>query len=77
MATTPEAAPNANTEPYFNLEKIYTKDSSLEVPHAPKIFWSKTRRNSKRKSTLKSITSTATCMKCALVPRSPPRPKTK
>ncbi len=31
-------APGSNTEPYFNLEKIYTKDSSLEVPNAPKIF---------------------------------------
>ena len=31
-------AANAPTEAFFNLEKVYTKDSSLEVPHAPKIF---------------------------------------
>lgn len=27
-----------NNQPVFNLEKIYVKDLSLEIPHAPKIF---------------------------------------
>lgn len=27
-----------NTQPVFNIEKLYVKDLSLEVPHAPKIF---------------------------------------
>jgi preprotein translocase subunit SecB len=28
-------------QPIFNLEKIYVKDLSLEIPHAPKIFLSR------------------------------------
>lgn len=31
-------AAQANTQPIFNMEKIYVKDLSLEVPNAPKIF---------------------------------------
>jgi len=31
-------AAQANTQPVFNMEKIYVKDLSLEVPHAPQIF---------------------------------------
>lgn len=31
-------AAQENTQPTFNLEKIYVKDFSLEIPHAPKIF---------------------------------------
>jgi preprotein translocase subunit SecB len=27
-----------NNEPTFNVEKIYVKDMSLEIPHAPQIF---------------------------------------
>jgi preprotein translocase subunit SecB len=27
-----------NKQPMFNMEKIYVKDLSLEIPHAPKIF---------------------------------------
>lgn len=27
-----------NTQPIFNMEKIYVKDLSLEIPHAPQIF---------------------------------------
>lgn len=27
-----------NTQPTFNMEKIYVKDLSLEIPHAPQIF---------------------------------------
>jgi preprotein translocase subunit SecB len=27
-----------NTQPVFSIEKIYVKDLSLEVPHAPRIF---------------------------------------
>lgn len=30
-----------NNQPVFNLEKIYVKDLSLEIPHAPKIFLSR------------------------------------
>ncbi len=26
------------TEPVFNIEKLYVKDMSLEVPHAPEVF---------------------------------------
>lgn len=32
-----EAAQEAN-QPVFNIEKIYVKDLSLEIPHAPHIF---------------------------------------
>jgi len=28
----------ANNRPVFNIEKIYVKDLSLEIPHAPQIF---------------------------------------
>ncbi len=31
-------AAQVNNQPIFNLDKIYVKDLSLEVPHAPKIF---------------------------------------
>ncbi|MDO8350207.1 MAG: protein-export chaperone SecB [Gallionella sp.] len=27
-----------NTQPMFNMDKIYVKDLSLEIPHAPQIF---------------------------------------
>jgi len=27
-----------NTQPQFSMEKIYVKDLSLEIPHAPKVF---------------------------------------
>lgn len=27
-----------NTQPVFNMDKIYVKDLSLEIPHAPQIF---------------------------------------
>ncbi len=29
---------NQQAQPVFNLEKIYVKDLSLEVPHAPRVF---------------------------------------
>ena len=28
----------AQTQPVFNMDKIYVKDLSLEIPHAPQIF---------------------------------------
>lgn len=31
-------AAQENNQPVFNIEKIYVRDSSLEVPHAPQIF---------------------------------------
>lgn len=31
-------AAQANTQPIFNIEKLYVKDLSLEIPHAPAIF---------------------------------------
>lgn len=31
-------AAQENTQPIFNMDKIYVKDLSLEIPHAPKIF---------------------------------------
>jgi len=31
-------ATKENTQPQFSMEKIYVKDLSLEIPHAPKIF---------------------------------------
>jgi preprotein translocase subunit SecB len=31
-------AAQENKQPIFNMDKIYVKDLSLEVPHAPKIF---------------------------------------
>lgn len=33
-----EAASNEQAQPTFNIEKLYVKDLSLEVPHAPSIF---------------------------------------
>jgi preprotein translocase subunit SecB len=36
MADTATAAPA--TGPYFNLQRIYLKDASLEMPNAPQIF---------------------------------------
>ena len=33
-----EAASPEQTQPTFNIEKLYVKDLSLEVPHAPSIF---------------------------------------
>lgn len=32
------AATQENKQPVFNIEKIYVKDLSLEIPHAPNIF---------------------------------------
>lgn len=29
----------ATTQPVFNMDKIYVKDISLEIPHAPQIFF--------------------------------------
>ena len=31
-------AAQENTQPVFNIEKIYVKDLSVEIPHAPQIF---------------------------------------
>ncbi len=31
-----------NTQPVFNIEKIYVRDLSLEIPHAPEIFLDRT-----------------------------------
>jgi preprotein translocase subunit SecB len=31
-------AAQPNTQPIFNIEKLYVKDLSLEIPHAPGIF---------------------------------------
>ncbi len=31
-------AAQENTQPVFNMEKIFVKDLSLEIPHAPQIF---------------------------------------
>lgn len=31
-----------NTQPIFNIEKIYVRDLSLEIPHAPEIFLDRT-----------------------------------
>lgn len=31
-------AAQASNQPVFNMEKIYVKDISLEIPHAPQIF---------------------------------------
>lgn len=31
-------AAQENTQPIFNIEKLYVKDLSLEIPHAPGIF---------------------------------------
>ena len=33
-----EAVTPEQTQPTFNIEKLYVKDLSLEVPHAPSIF---------------------------------------
>ncbi|HQS56886.1 MAG: protein-export chaperone SecB [Gallionellales bacterium 35-53-114] len=33
-----EAATTEQAQPTFNIEKLYVKDLSLEVPHAPSIF---------------------------------------
>ncbi len=33
-----EAAASQQQQPLFNIEKLYVKDLSLEIPHAPEIF---------------------------------------
>ncbi len=38
MADNNSAAPAAGNAPVFQLQRIYLKDASLELPHAPKIF---------------------------------------
>ena len=35
---TETAAPQEQTAPLFNIEKLYVKDLSLEIPGAPAIF---------------------------------------
>ncbi len=40
MSEQNEAQQVESTEPVFNIEKLYTKDISLEVPHAPEVFLS-------------------------------------
>jgi len=39
-------AAQENNQPAFNIEKIYVKDLSLEIPNAPNIFWSVKARKS-------------------------------
>jgi preprotein translocase subunit SecB len=34
----PNAAPTAAQAPVFQLQRVYLKDASLEMPHAPQIF---------------------------------------
>jgi preprotein translocase subunit SecB len=36
--TEPTAAPDPSQQPSLQIEKIYVKDGSLEVPHAPQVF---------------------------------------
>ncbi len=36
------AAAEQNQQPGFSIEKIYVKDASLEIPHAPQIFTDRT-----------------------------------
>lgn len=36
------AANETDDQPVFNIEKIYVKNASLEIPHAPEIFLSQT-----------------------------------
>jgi preprotein translocase subunit SecB len=38
MTEAAQANPQPNTQPVFNIEKLYVKDLSLEVPNAPGIF---------------------------------------
>jgi preprotein translocase subunit SecB len=38
MTEAAQANPQSNTQPVFNIEKLYVKDMSLEVPNAPGIF---------------------------------------
>ncbi|MDO8988738.1 MAG: protein-export chaperone SecB [Sideroxyarcus sp.] len=38
MTEAAQANAQSNTQPVFNIEKLYVKDMSLEVPNAPAIF---------------------------------------
>ncbi len=38
MTENTQANAQENAQPVFNMEKIYVKDLSLEIPHAPQIF---------------------------------------
>ncbi len=38
MAEAPTPAPAENTTPVFQLQRVYLKDASLELPNAPAIF---------------------------------------
>ena len=42
MADTNAAAEQQAVQPSFNIEKIYVKDASLEIPNAPQIFTDRT-----------------------------------
>ena len=33
------ATPGQTVQALFNIEKLYVKDLSLEIPHAPGYFW--------------------------------------
>ncbi|XNT94304.1 protein-export chaperone SecB [Bordetella pertussis] len=37
--------------PSFNLQRVYLKDLSLEMPNAPHVFWNRKRRKSRSAST--------------------------
>lgn len=37
-----DATPQENNQPTFSIDKIYIKDLSLEIPHAPQIFLERT-----------------------------------
>lgn len=34
----PPQPPQQSNQPYFAIEKVYVKDLSLEIPHAPQVF---------------------------------------
>ncbi len=38
MSATPESSIPGDTQPSFQIEKIYVKDLSLELPNAPQVF---------------------------------------
>lgn len=42
MAENPATATDEAGQPAFNIEKLYIKNASLEVPHAPEVFRTRT-----------------------------------
>ena len=46
----PQPSPEQQNQPSFQIEKVYVKDLSLEIPHAPQVFVERRSRSLKSRS---------------------------